>query len=73
MRAFLFSLFFGADEIATNLFNLMTIRKAAVKQHADNQKLQQQLWDGQGELGDLKTSYVATKRVLESAYALDLV
>lgn len=72
MRQFLFQLFFGADEIAKRMFNLFTLREAAIKQHAENKALMVKLKVDEGHLYDLKTAYDDNRVALETAYRLEL-
>lgn len=72
MRSFIFALFFGADDIAKYMFQLLSLRKDAVTRHNKNKELEQELTAGQQELFVLKSDYYNTKESLESAYRLDL-
>lgn len=72
MKSLLFKIVFGTDEIATYMYNLLTLRKAAVKQHAENKDHQQRLDEGEGKLVSLKHQYFSNKSALENAYELNL-
>jgi hypothetical protein len=72
MRAFLFRLFFGADALATNMFQMLVTRKAAVKQHSVAKELEAQLTAAEQELESHKATYADLRASLEKAYVLDL-
>lgn len=72
MRQWIFSLVFGADEIAQKMFQLLTLRTKAIARHTTNKSLEAALVSGRQELEGLKTEYGTTKAALESAYRLEL-
>jgi hypothetical protein len=72
MRQWLFTLFFGADEIAKRMFEMLRLRGVAIKRHSENKRLQEELADGTAELSVLKNQYADNKEALEKAYQLQL-
>jgi hypothetical protein len=72
MRAFLFRLFFGADALSTNMFQMLVTRKAAVKKHTMVKELQNQLATADQELNVHKATYADLRMQLEKAYQLNL-
>lgn len=72
MRQWIFTLVFGADEIAQKMFQILTLRTQAIARHTANKSLEVVLATGKKELGELKDQYAETKIALESAYRLDL-
>jgi len=72
MREFLFTLFFGSDEIASRMFNLLNLRRAAIARNLQNNLLRSELYRGETSLVQITNKYRVEREALELAYRLEL-
>ena len=72
MRSFLFSLFFGVDEVASRTFALLDLRKKSLKIHSKNKILKAELKEAEDKLSSHILDYHENRHALENAYNLVL-
>lgn len=72
MKQLILKLFFGSDEMVSHFFTLLRVRKAAIKEHTNNQRLSAELAEGLQKLAGHKASYTQSKDSVMAAFHLEI-
>ena len=72
MKKFILTLMFGDDEIIQRFGDLVRVRRAAIREHANGRKLAEKLKISAAQLVLHKQDYAMAREQVESSYRLEL-